>query len=131
MFRRRHGLDRFRARLSWLQLTITLAAEEAANLRNETYDLVQCGWRGRYFLFSQQMSATYFIGIGEQTCVEIWTGSALAHQVGDTPSHHHEQGQRAFEPVDRRQLQRFYLATVLENMEINFDFPACPVAILS
>jgi len=63
--------------------------------------------------FGQQMCAAYFVGVEEQSGIQVRTGAALAHQIGDTPGGDHKQGQRPFDPVNRRQLQRFDLASIL------------------
>lgn len=41
---------------------------------------------GGVFLFCQQICATYFVGIEENACVKVGTGSPLAHEIGYAPS---------------------------------------------
>ena len=57
------------------------------------------------------------VGVEEQRGIKVGTGATAAHQLGDPPGDNHEQGQRAFEFLDRTQLQRLDAAGVFQHAQ--------------
>ena len=115
--------DSFRAGFA-----IALAGEKSAQARDQAQHLVEPG-RDRLPDVGQQIRATNFIGIEEQSGIQIGATAAHVHQMDDSPGHHQKQRQRALEPFDRAQLQRLDPATVLQHVEQDLDFPARPIPV--
>ncbi len=95
---------------------VALASEETTEVCDQAQYLVERGLR-RSRCFREQVRSPDFIGIEEQTRVQIRTGSTQPHQVCHAPSHHKKQRQCALESFNRAQLQLFDLTAVLQNVE--------------
>jgi len=77
----------------------------------------------------QDVSSPPFVGLEEQGCIQLRAVASHAHEERNAPGHHHVQRQCALNALDPRQLQGFHPAAVLEDMEIELDFPARPVPV--
>lgn len=110
-------------------LAVALAPEKPAQRGHKAHDLVErrrC--LGRSALVEDE-GRLPLVTLEQQLGFQIRTGAPQAHQPGNPPRHHHEQHQRTLQALERRQLQRFDLAAVLEHMKEQLDLPACAVPV--
>lgn len=109
-------------------LTIAFAGQEAADAGDLSQDIVEARL-GRRRLCSQQIGSLNLVRVEEQRGIQVGTGAAKPHQMGDAPGHHEVQCQGAFNAFDSAQLQRLDPAGILEYVKQDLDFPPCAVPV--
>ena len=86
-------------------LAVALTAQEAAQLGDQTQHRVELRGRFGQGLLGEDVSGLPLLGLEQEGRVQIGYGAPQAHQPGDAPGDHQEQGQGALNPFHSRELR--------------------------
>lgn len=104
-----------------------LAAQEAAQHRNQSRYFIECGRFLRYTFSMSRYAACYSYRSNNSSASR--SDRYAPHQASNSPCHHHIDRQCTFEFFDRRQLKRFGATAAFEHMEEHFNLPACSIPV--